>query len=77
MLQKDVNKSFWTCHEKLMFFLKALPRCLKITEKGLTQHCVHILSGKKLIKNAQNCSFWRVFENLKLEVIQCYQTGQF
>ena len=30
MLQKDVNKSFWTCHEKLMFFLKALPQCEKI-----------------------------------------------
>ena len=23
----------------------------------------------------QKCSFWRLFENLKLAVIQCYQTG--
>ena len=28
----------------------------------------------KLIKNG---TFWRVFENLKLAVKQCYQTGQF
>ena len=36
-----------------------------------------ILSGQKLIKNAKNCPFWQVFENLKLAVKQCYQTGQF
>ena len=38
---------------------------------------VYILSGQKLIKNAKNGPFWRVFENLKLGVKQCYQTGQF
>ena len=38
---------------------------------------VYILSGQKLIKNPQNCPFWRVFENLKLAVKQCYQTGHF
>ena len=37
----------------------------------------YILSGQKLIKNAKNGPFWRVFENLKLAVKQCYQTGQF
>ena len=37
---------------------------------------VYILSGQKLIKNAENGPFWRVFENLKLTVKQCYQTGQ-
>ena len=36
---------------------------------------VYVLSGQKLIKNAKNCQFWRVFENLKLEVKQCYQTA--
>ena len=30
-----------------------------------------------MFKNAQNGSFWRVFENLKLAGKQCYQTGQF
>ena len=49
--------------------------------KSLIQHCeqsyVYILSGQKLIKNAKNGSFWRVFENLKLAVKQCYQTDQF
>ena len=38
---------------------------------------VYILRGQKLIKNAKNGPFWRVFENLKLAVKQCYQTGQF
>ena len=32
---------------------------------------------QRLIKNAKNGLFWRVFENLKLAVKQCYQTGQF
>ena len=38
---------------------------------------VYILSGQKLIKNAKNGPFWRLFEKLKLAVKQCYQTGQF
>ena len=29
------------------------------------------------MKNAKNSQFWRVFENLKLAVKQCYQTCQF
>ena len=32
---------------------------------------------KSSLKNAKNGQFWRVFENLKLAVKQCYQTGQF
>ena len=57
-------------------------RCLKITEKvsfniASEASYVYILSGQKLIKNTKNGPFWRVFENLKLAVIQCYQTGQF
>ena len=35
------------------------------------------LSGQKLIKNAKNDPFWRVFKNLKVKVKQCYQTDQF
>ena len=38
---------------------------------------VYILSGQKLIKSAKNGPFGRFFENLKLAVKQCYQTGQF
>ena len=38
---------------------------------------VYILSGQKLIKNAKNGQFWRVFENLKFEVKQLYQTSHF
>ena len=35
------------------------------------------MNGQKLIKSAKNGPFWRLFENLKLAVKQCYQTGQF
>ena len=53
--------------------------CLKITEKvsfniASEASYVYILSGQKLIKNVKNPPFWRVFENLKLVVKQCYQT---
>ena len=56
-------------------------RCLKITEKvsfniASEASYVYILSGQKIIKNAKNGQFWRVFENLKLAVKQCYQTCQ-
>ena len=33
----------------------------------------YTLSGQNFIKNGK---FWRVFENLKLKVKQCYQTGK-
>ena len=44
-------------------------RCLKITEKvsfniASEASYTYILSGQKLIKNAKNGPFWRVFENL-------------
>ena len=59
-----------------------MPRCLKITEKvsfniASEVSYIYILSRQKLIKNAKNGPFWRVFEYLKLEVKQCYQTGLF
>ena len=62
--------------------LPTTSRCLKITEKvsfniASGASYVYILSGQKLIKNAKNGPFWRVFQNLKLAVKQCYQTGQF
>ena len=50
-------------------------RGLKITEQ--VSFSIFILSGQKLIKNAKNGPIWRVFEKLKFEVKQCYQTGNF
>jgi len=55
---------------------------LKITEKvafniASEASYVYTLSGQKLIKNAKNSQSWRVFENLKREVKQYYQTGHF
>ena len=57
-------------------------QCLKITEKVASNIAseasyVYILSGQKFIKNAKNGQFWRVFENLKLAVKQCYQQSHF
>ena len=62
--------------------MSTLTRCLKITEKVSYNNVsearyVYILSGQKLLKKAKNGQFWRVFENLKIVVKQCYQTGHF
>ena len=62
--------------------IKAVARCLKITEKvsfniASEASYVYILSGQKFIKKAKNGPLRRVFENLKLAVKQYYQTGQF
>ena len=59
-----------------------LARCLKITEKvsfsiASEASYVYILSGRKFIKNAKNGQFWRVFENLKDAVKQCYKICHF
>ena len=67
------------CYKNVSF---NVARCLKITEKvsfniASEASYVDILSGQKLIKNAKNGPFWRVFEKLKVAVKQCYQTGQF
>ena len=73
-------------HHTIAVYVKSwlvwpLARCLKITEKvsfniasEASYSYVYILSGQKLIKNAKNCQFWRVFD-LKLAVKQCYQTS--
>ena len=63
-------------------YISIVSRCLKITEKvsfnsASEASYVYINSGQKSIKIAKNGPFWRVFENLKLTVKQCYQTGQF
>ena len=44
-------------------------RCLKITEKvsfNIKSEASYNLSGQKLLKNAKNGPFWRVFEDLML-----------
>ena len=75
--------AFFRRAKKLQRSLASLStQCLKITEKvsfNVVSEAsyVYILSGQKSIKNAKNGQFWRLFENLKLAVKQCYQTGQF
>ena len=50
--------------------------------KSLIQHCerselrLHFEWTKSLLKSTKYDQFWRVFENLKLAVKQCYHTGQ-
>ena len=50
--------------------------------KSRIRHCerselrLHI-EWPKIDQNAKNGTFWQVFENLKLAVKQCYQTGHF
>ena len=51
-------------------------RCLKNTEKVSLNNSneasyVYILSGQKLINNAKNGPFWRLFEYLKLAKLKC------
>ena len=66
----------------LKFYIFYDTQCLEITEKvsfNLASEAsyIYISSGQKFIENAKTWSIWWVFENLKLEVKQCYQTGQF
>ena len=56
-------------------------QCLKITEKvafniASEASYVNILSRQKLIKNAKNSQFWRVFENFCLRWNQSILIGQ-
>ena len=46
---------------------------LKMENAKIQKFKCDILSGQKLIENAQNGQFWRVFETLNLAVKQCYQ----
>ena len=61
--------------------MKLQSQCLKIIEKvsfniASEASYVYIFSGQTFIEKCHNGHFWRVFENLKLAVKQCYQTGQ-
>ena len=61
---------------KRSIFPPIITQCITVFEnhrKSLNQHC----ERSELRLHAKNGPFWRVFENLKLAVKQCYQTGQF
>ena len=65
-------------HREAVFFQVIITQCLKIAQKvafNIASGASYILSGQKVIKNAKNGPFLPVFENLKLTVKQCYQTG--
>ena len=81
--KRSNNDVFWVKERSfhLIIFLLFTPKhgVWKSQKKSHSTLCeasyVYILSGQKLIKKAKNGQFWRVFENLKLAVKQCYQTG--
>ena len=63
--KKDNKHGVWKSQKKVSFNIAS------------EASYVYISSGQKLIKKAKNGPIWRVFENQKLAVKQCYQTGQF
>ena len=64
------------CHSQKSFFctIKNHGTVFENGPKSRIQHCERSELRFHLIKNAKNGPFWRVFENLKLAVKQCYQT---
>ena len=78
MLKKSLFslKLFWEQDDECLHTGTKLKKITKKVEFNIASEAsnVNILSGQKFIKNGR---FWRVFENLKLAVKQCYQTGQF
>ena len=81
MLKKSLFslKLFWEQDDECLHTGTKLKKITKKVEFNIASEAsnVNILSGQKFIKNAIISQFWRVFENLKLAVKQCYQTGQF
>ena len=64
------------------FQTDATAQCLKITEKvsfniASEASYIHNFSWQKFIKNDKTGWFWRIFQNLKIAVKQCYQTSHF
>ena len=81
MLKKSLFslKLFWEQDDECLHTGTKLKKITKKVEFNIASEAsyVYILSGQKLIKNAKNGPFWRVFEDLKVAVKQCYQTGHF
>ena len=75
MLKKSLFslKLFWEQDDECLHTGTKLKKITKKVEFNIASEAsnVNILSGQKFIKNGR---FWRVFENLKLAVKQCYQT---
>ena len=71
------------CRLFLVFMIEFgthLAQCLKITEKvsfniASEASYIYIWVDKSSLKMPKNGPFVRVFENLKLAIKQCYQTG--
>ena len=64
-------------HDWVSTYITVFENHRKKSHSTLRAKRAYILRGQKLLKNSKNVRFWRVFENLKLAVKQCYQTGQF
>ena len=75
--QEEQNRAFFfSITRKGHRSIRKKPARLTVFEnhrKSLIQHCER--SELSLLQKCPKWSFWRVFENLKLSVKQCYQTG--
>ena len=72
------NKNTSWCIKRVKTTLRVFENHKKVSFNIASEASyVYILSGQKFIKNAKNGLFLQVFENLKVSVKQCYQTGQF
>ena len=69
---RENKKVFWLLHHLLVHISST--RCLKITEKVSFNIASEASYYYILSQNAKKGQFWRVFENLKLAVKQCYQS---
>ena len=68
------------CHSQKSFFcaIKNHGTVFENGPKSRIQHCERSeLCLHFELRKVKTGRFWRFFENLKLEVKQCYQTGQF
>ena len=77
---KNSNATFWVIFKQCVSQqarnrLKVIFRSLEMFASEASY--IYILIGQKWIKKAKNGPFWRVFENLKLAVKQCYRQVNF
>ena len=77
-ISHSVDQSMECINKHLTYFVTVFenPRKSLIRQCERSELRLHFEWTKVNSKNARNGPFWRVFENLKLAVKQCYQTGQ-
>ena len=80
--QPRVSKEIHSIFKLLVLQLQSiLATVVEKNRKSIIQYCerseLRFNCVEKLIENAKNGQFWRVFENIKLAVKKCYHRGHF